>query len=53
MNLIALTPGTSFNSASAEGVIEERIILYRMLRHALGRFGRWPAQCVFGRPSIR
>ena len=36
VNLIALTPGTSFNSASAEGVIEERIILYRMLRHAWG-----------------
>ena len=36
VNLIALTPGTSFNSASAEGVIEERIILYRMLRQAWG-----------------
>ena len=36
VNLIALTPGTSFNSASAEGVIEERIILYRMLRHVWG-----------------
>ena len=36
VNLIALTPGTSFNSASAEGVIEERIILYRMLRRAWG-----------------
>ena len=31
VNLIALTPGTSFNSASAEGIVEERIILYRML----------------------
>ncbi len=36
VNLIALTPGTSFNSASAEGVIEERIILYRMLRQVWG-----------------
>ena len=36
VNLIALTPGTSFNSASAEGVVEERIILYRMLRQVWG-----------------
>ena len=43
VNLIALTPGTSFNSASAEGVVEERIILFRMLRDAwddLGHNGR-------------
>ncbi len=31
VNLIALTPGTSFNSSSAEGIAEERIILFRML----------------------
>ena len=36
VNLIALTPGTSFNSASSEGVVEERIILYRMLLQAWG-----------------
>ena len=37
VNLIALTaPGTSFGSASAEGVIKERIILYRLLRGAWG-----------------
>ena len=36
VNLIALTPGTSFNSASAEGVVEERIILYRMLQQVWG-----------------
>lgn len=36
VNLIALTPGTSFNSASSEGVIEERIILYRMLQTIWG-----------------
>ena len=36
VNLIALTPGTSFNSASAEGVVEERIILYRMLQRVWG-----------------
>ena len=40
VNLIALTPGTSFNSASAEGVIEERIILYRMLRQVWGSIVR-------------
>ena len=36
VNLIALTPGTSFNSASSEGVVEERIILYRMLLQTWG-----------------
>ena len=36
VNLVALTPGTSFGSASAEGVVEERIILYRMLREVWG-----------------
>ena len=40
VNLIALTPGTSFGSATAEGVIEERIILYRMLQQAWGGLGR-------------
>ena len=39
INLIALTPGTSFNSASAEGVIEERIILFRMLSQVWGDLG--------------
>ena len=36
VNLIALTPGTSFKSASSEGVVEERIILYRMLQQIWG-----------------
>ena len=36
VNLIALTPGTSFGSASAEGVVEERVILFRMLTRAWG-----------------
>lgn len=40
VNLIALTPGTSFNSASAEGIVEERIILYRMLCQIWGDFVR-------------
>ena len=37
--LIVLTPGTSFNSASAEGIVEERIILYRMLTEVWGDLG--------------
>ena len=36
VNLIAFTPGTSFGSARAEGVIEERVVLYRMLQHIWG-----------------
>ena len=39
LNLIALTPGTSFGSASAEGVAEERVILFRMLTRAWGDLG--------------
>ena len=39
VNLIALTPGTSFNSASTEGIVEERVILYRMLTEAWGDLG--------------
>ena len=39
VNLIALTPGTSFGSASAEGVAEERVILFRMLTRAWGDLG--------------
>ena len=39
VNLIALTPGTSFGSASAEGVAEERVILFRMLKRAWGDLG--------------
>ena len=40
VNLIALTPGTSFRSASTEGVVEERVILMRMLGRAWGGLGR-------------
>ena len=39
VNLIALTPGTSFGSASAEGVVEERVILFRMLTGVWGDLG--------------
>ena len=39
VNLIALTPGTSFGSASAEGVVEERVILFRMLTESWGDLG--------------
>ena len=51
VNLIALTPGTSFSSAHAEGVVEERIILFRMLTDAWGNLGR-SARQVF-RGSLR
>ena len=40
VNLIALTPGTSFNSGSAEGIARERVILFRMLTQAWGNLGR-------------
>ena len=46
VNLIALTPGTSFMTNSAEGVVEERIILFRMLTQAWGDLGR-NARTVF------
>ncbi|MYB16451.1 MAG: hypothetical protein F4X41_05385 [Chloroflexi bacterium] len=36
VNLIAFTPATSFGSASPEGVVEERVILYRMLERVWG-----------------
>lgn len=39
INLIALTPGTSFTMESAEGVVEERIILFHMLSDAWGDLG--------------
>ena len=39
VNLIAFTPGTSFGSASAEGVAKERVILFRMLTGAWGDLG--------------
>ncbi len=40
INLIALTPGTSFNSASAEGIAEERVILFKMLSGIWGDLGQ-------------
>ena len=39
VNLISLTPGTSFNSGSAEGIARERVILFRMLTPGLGQSG--------------
>lgn len=48
VNLIALTPGTSFNSGSAEGVAKERIILFRMLTEAWGNLGRSARQVFRG-----
>ena len=46
VNLVALTPGTSFSSGHAEGVVKERIILFRMLTDAWGDLG-WKAREVF------
>jgi len=40
INLIALTPGTSFNSASAEGIAEERVILFKMPSDIWGTWER-------------
>ena len=40
VNLIALTPGTSFNSGSAEGIARERVLLFRMLTQTWGNLGR-------------
>ena len=39
LNIVALTPGTSFEQASATGTQEERVLLYALLRRAwsLGR----------------
>ena len=54
VNLISLTPGTSFNSGSAEGIARERVILFRMLTQAWGNLGRG-AREVFrgGLSSVR
>ena len=48
VNLIALTPGTSFNTASAEGVVEERVILFRMLTKEWGSLGDNARQVFLG-----
>ena len=48
VNLIALSPGTSFSSGRAEGVVEERIILFRMLTQAWGNLGRSARQVFRG-----
>ena len=48
VNLVALTPGTSFSSAHAEGVVRERIILFRMLTDAWGDLGRTARQVFRG-----
>ena len=48
VNLIALSPGTSFSAARAEGVVEERVILFRMLTQAWGKLGRSARQVFRG-----
>ena len=39
LNIVALTPGTSFEQASATGTQEERVLLYALLRRAWGLGG--------------
>ena len=51
VNLVALTPGTSFNKASPEGVVEERVILFRMLTGAWGCLGQAARQVFLGELS--
>ena len=51
VNLIALTPGTSFSRGKAEGVAKERVILFRMLTDVWGNLG-YSARQVF-RGSLR
>ena len=48
VNLIALTPGTSFNSGSSEGVARERAILHRMLTDTWGNLGGTARQVFRG-----
>ena len=48
VNFIALTPGTSFGSARAEGVAEERVILYRMLEKIWGAHDNRAAEVFRG-----
>ena len=48
VNLVALSPGTSFTAARAEGVVEERVILFRMLTRAWGGLGRSARQVFRG-----
>ena len=51
VNLVALTPGTSFNTASPEGIVEERVILFRMLTDAWGCLGHGARHVFLGRLS--
>ena len=54
VNLVALTPSTSFSAAHAEGVVKERIILFRMLTDVWGNLGRSARQVFRGTlPSVR
>jgi len=47
VNLISLTPGTSFSLRSNEGRWEERVLLYWMLREAWGLGNRASAKNLF------
>ncbi len=48
LNLIAFSPGTSFNAASTEGIAEERVILFRMLTRAWGDLGQAARKVFLG-----
>ena len=57
VNFISFTPGTSFNLRSAEGMVEERLILYFLLKQ-VWRFGSEPKymnvlQCGVKRDKFR
>ncbi len=36
INFVSFTPGTSFNLRSSEGIVQERVLLYHMLRELWG-----------------
>lgn len=47
VNIVALTPGTSFSLRSSEGIAEERMLLYTLL------WDEWGADALKGNPSLR
>jgi hypothetical protein len=48
LNLFSFTPGTSFELRSSLGTIEERALLYELLRRAWSISGRGPAKLLQG-----
>lgn len=47
INILSLTPGTSFSLRSSEGIAEERMLLYTLLH------GAWGRQTLRGNPALR